>query len=103
MYEEGSDSAIAPLVYVQDVSTNGTIFVQSYMCGTVDNVSEGLRLNDKMGAVLLNDGDQLRIGKSTCLTYHNAVDLRSHQEPISKMQALERQAGYQSQTRCVAC
>ncbi|MCJ1400013.1 Meiosis-specific serine/threonine-protein kinase mek1 [Xylographa trunciseda] len=61
MYDDDSKSGVQPLVYAEDLSgTNGTYWNKS--------------LVGKGKAVLLSDGDELRLGSDVCLTFRTLTD-----------------------------
>ena len=61
MYEDDPQSGVEPLVYAEDLSsTNGTYWNKS--------------LIGKGNAVLLSDGDELRLGGDVCLTFRKVAD-----------------------------
>ena len=61
MYEDDPQSGVEPLVYAEDLSsTNGTYWNKS--------------LIGRGKAVLLSDGDELRLGGDVCLTFRKVAD-----------------------------
>jgi hypothetical protein len=73
MYEETPDCIIPPLLYAQDTSTNGTYLLRSSagLQGTASN--REIRMTKEMGALLLFEGDRLRIGRNLLLVYHDTI------------------------------
>lgn len=91
LYEEQADSAIPPLVYATDLSTNGTYLKRprADQAGVSASSSYCMRIDQKNGAYLLNDGDQLRISNRITLTYHSII--QPQQEELSDTQEQEAQ------------
>ncbi|KAF2404434.1 kinase-like protein [Trichodelitschia bisporula] len=72
LFEEDPESTIPPLVYVQDLSTNGTFLSKA------GNVAE-TRLSRKQGSVLLEQNDELRISPYLMLCFQYASSEKSSQ------------------------
>lgn len=91
LYEEVADTGIPPLVYVSDLSTNGTYLKRGNADRAVVPVSlsHDISIDRKNGAYLLTDGDQLRISKDVTLVYHSLI--KSHQDELSNIQKQEIQ------------
>ena len=91
LYEEQADSAIPPLVYATDLSTNGTYLKRPHadQAGVSASSAYGMRIDQKNGAYLLNDGDQLRISNCVTLIYHSII--QPQQEELSNTQEQEAQ------------
>lgn len=91
LYEEQADSAIPPLVYATDLSTNGTYLKRPHadQAGVSASSAYGMRIDQKNGAYLLNDGDQLRISNRVTLIYHSIT--QPQQEELSNTQEQEAQ------------
>lgn len=62
MFDEDETSGISPLVYVEDISTNGTYLTRARQ------TSEERLTRGQNGTVLLCDGDKLRV--SSLMLFH---------------------------------
>ncbi|KAF2841411.1 kinase-like protein [Patellaria atrata CBS 101060] len=90
VFEEDATSGIAPLIYAEDLSTNGTQFGR--LCDFTGSVTHDLpaRIRRKSGGILLNDGDTLKLGASVLLTYRSSVRLGRTGAQIDLVQQEER-------------
>lgn len=87
MYEEDESTGIAPLVYVEDLSTNGTYITRARQ------TSEERLTRGQNGTVLLCDGDQLRVS-SFMLFYFVSRSLPPPKDKViglSELQSRESQ------------
>lgn len=60
---------VAPLVYAEDTSVNGTVLTREYPAEDGSTILLDHKLNNSMGPVLLQDGDRLYFSKSTFVQY----------------------------------
>lgn len=78
IYDHDNPQEVAPLVYAQDVSRNGTFW-------------NGAKIGRGTGGVLLSDGDVLRLSPSSYIQFR----CRSRQitDPFSALQRQEMKVG----------
>lgn len=60
---------VAPMVYAEDVSVNGTVLTREYPTEEDSPIRLDHKLAKSMGPVLLQDGDRLYFSKSTFVQY----------------------------------
>lgn len=76
LYDPESDSNIAPMVYAEDLSRNGTYW-------------NGVFIGKSNGGILISDGDRLRISPRLSFIYHGTSPPKD--EALSDAQATEAQ------------
>jgi hypothetical protein len=67
--EDAATWSVAPMVYVEDISVNGTVLAREYPAEDGSTVRLDHKLTKSMGPVLLQDGDCLYLSKSTFVQY----------------------------------
>ncbi|KAF2434898.1 kinase-like protein [Tothia fuscella] len=85
IFEEDATSGIPPLIYAEDLSTNGT-----FLSNSRDNNSEH-RIGRKAGRILLKNGDRLRIGPSISLHFAYASQHATRAIGLTTVQKRETQ------------
>jgi pheromone a factor receptor len=77
-------AGIPPFVYATDVSTNGTHLKKSNAECT-SSQGRGIRMGQKNGSFLLDDGDELHISDSVTLVYRSLVPVQEKElNPVQK-------------------
>jgi len=92
-YDPSSPSEIPPFTYATDVSTNGTYLKRNPALG-FDSSFVYLTRNSE--AVLLNDGDELKISKSVTLIYRSVF--RQKNDVFDQTKRRERKERYMFNT-----
>jgi hypothetical protein len=67
--EDAATWNVAPMVYAEDNSVNGTVLAREYPAEDGSSVRLDHKLTKPMGPVLLQDGDCLYFSKSTFVQY----------------------------------
>ncbi|CAD0110182.1 unnamed protein product [Aureobasidium uvarum] len=75
--EDAAAWNVAPMVYAEDLSTNGTTLARECAAEDGSTVRLDHQLTKSLGPVLLRDGDCLHLSKSTFVQYH---ELNSNSE-----------------------
>ncbi|KAF2457250.1 kinase-like domain-containing protein [Lineolata rhizophorae] len=90
LFEENFASGISPLVYVEDLSLNGT---QLTATAGVDNpnIEYGMHMK-RSDAHLLNENDRIRVSESLVLVFRNVPNLRVQLQPLDTIRKAESQA-----------
>jgi pheromone a factor receptor len=89
LYEQDSVTGIPPLVYATDVSRYGTFLKKSNSACASSN-GHGIRMTQKSGSFLLDDGDQLRLSDNVTLTYRSIDPVED--DKLSLLQQREKEA-----------
>ena len=78
IYDQDNPDQIAPLIYAQDISLNGTLW-------------NNHRIHKKTNGVLLSDGDTLRVCDHITFTFRG---LKEDPNSLSEVQTAETRARY---------
>jgi hypothetical protein len=68
--EDAATWNVAPMVYAEDSSVNGTVLAREYPAEDGSTVRLDHKLTKSMGPVLLQDGDCLYFSKPTFVQYN---------------------------------
>jgi hypothetical protein len=108
IFEEGSsEDGIPPLVYVEDLSTNGT-----YLTRSTSNqlATKEQRMSRRDGKILLGSNDQLRVSPTLALRFRysativpNSHRLRSEQQREAEVVIPKSLASYYSYHALALC
>lgn len=89
--EDAARWNVAPMVYVEDLSMNGTILVREYPDEGGSTVQFDHQLTKSMGPVLLQDGDCLYLSNSTYVQYRELDPKQENEDDISFVTSCEAQ------------
>jgi len=89
VYDEDANLDVPPLVYVQNLSRNGTYIRSVRDCFDHSETFSGRLIGSNSSAVLLNDGDELWINPVIYIKYHSLAKQEGWTE-TDKVQQLEK-------------
>ncbi|KAJ9643076.1 hypothetical protein H2199_004599 [Coniosporium tulheliwenetii] len=92
VYEEDSTADVPPLVYAEDLSSNGTYLRRAGDVTEQDGQPYGMLMGARSGAVLLGHEDQLRMTPSLVLVYNSFHQSPAAGKQCDAVQAQEKEA-----------
>jgi len=96
VYEEDSTADVPPLVYAEDLSSNGTYLRRAGDVTEQDGQPYGMLMGAKSGAVLLGHEDQLRVTPSLVLVYNSFHQSLAAEAKFDVVQAREKAVCYRT-------
>lgn len=85
VYDDDESWGVPPMVYVRDLSTNGT----SIKKAGIDVHDGGYLMTKDQGDVLLSHGDRLYIAPTISIVFHTAQQVKKSEDDLGKLRAEE--------------
>lgn len=83
VFDDGDEWGIEPLVYVEDLSTNGT-YLQRAQAPAEDRLDlRGIRMDSRLRTSLLEEDDELWLTPERFLRYHVTTEFKSKDSPLT--------------------
>ncbi|TKA82438.1 hypothetical protein B0A49_00037 [Cryomyces minteri] len=82
VYEDSANDETLPLVYAEDLSTNGTYLRRNSQDGNEDPQNPNQLMGRAMGGILLSDGDELYLTPTLLLTYFSNAQFETSPQEL---------------------